>query len=107
MKNFDKEKMIADFLAEMNAPDVVEEPVETTFASELSQSLSDDIHRDILAITNRIVSNAAHSKDLQVVDSGIESLIESLTIIAKSYAETDEEIDMMVKGYIELLQANL
>ncbi len=109
MKKFDKAAMIANFLEELNVPDTVEEPVEVEgrFNSELSQSLSDDLHRDILAITLRLVSNAARANDLHIVDRGIDSLIESLVIIASTYSETDEEVAELVNGYVEKLLSSV
>ena len=65
-------------------PNIIEGPTDDGFDSVLSQSLSDDLHRDILTLTSRLISNTAHTNDLHIVDRGIYSLMESLVVIAKN-----------------------
>lgn len=100
--------MIANFLANMNRiseaePRAFEEPAEDEFDSKLSQSLSDDLHRDIQTITLRMSSNTALAADLKIVDRGIYSLMESLVDIAQTYSETDEELEEMLGSYSDLM----
>tara|TARA_B110000211_G_C13714196_1_gene393103 strand:- start:8 stop:361 length:354 start_codon:yes stop_codon:yes gene_type:complete len=108
MKKIDKAAMVEDFLSDMNPideaePDTTEELTDDGFDSVLSQSLSDDLHRDILTLTNRLISNTAHTNDLHIVDRGIYSLMESLVVIAKTYSESDEELDEMIGSYMDLI----
>jgi len=108
MKKIDKSAMIANFLANMNRiseaePGAFEEPAEDEFDSKLSQSLSDDLHRDIQTITLRMSSNTALAADLKIVDRGIYSLMESLVDIAQTYSETDKELEEMLGSYSDLM----
>ncbi|MDE0956835.1 MAG: hypothetical protein OSA07_10245 [Pseudomonadales bacterium] len=84
-------------------PNIIEGPTDDGFDSVLSQSLSDDLHRDILTLTSRLISNTAHTNDLHIVDRGIYSLMESLVVIAKTYSESEEELDEMIDSYMELM----
>jgi len=108
MKKIDEAPMAEDFLADMNPideaePDTTEAPTDDGFDSALSQSLSDDLHRDILTLTSRLISNTAHTNDLHIVDRGIYSLMESLVVIAKTYSESEEELDEMIGSYMDLI----